>query len=77
MICEYCNKEIPSGESKCPTQHHNKSDAWYLLPILFGVIGGIIMYFVIHDENHKMAKKGFYVGLFLTVSFFILTWIIL
>ena len=44
-----------------------KSKAWYLLPILMGIIGGIIMYFVIKNEEPDMAKNGLILGVLLTV----------
>ena len=40
-----------------------RSNAWFLLPILFGVIGGIIAFFILrHDDPHK-AKNCLYLGL--------------
>jgi hypothetical protein len=33
------------------------SKLWYLLPILFGIIGGIIGYFLIRDRDRRMAKN--------------------
>jgi len=36
----------------------NPSKAWYLLPIFFGLLGGLIMFFVLKDENRQMAKNG-------------------
>ena len=45
---------------------------WYLAPIFLGVIGSIIMWFVVKDEDHpdapKMVRKGWIIGLVL--SFF-------
>ena len=43
------------------------SAAWYLMPIFLGLIGGLIMYFVLKDENRDMAKKGIILGFILTV----------
>ena len=43
------------------------SKAWYLLPIFFTIIGGLIMYLVLKDDDRKMAKKGLYLGIILTV----------
>lgn len=42
------------------------SKAWYLLPIFLGIIGGLIMFFVLKDEDRKMAKKGLILSLVLT-----------
>ena len=40
-----------------------RSNLWFLLPILFGVIGGIIAFFILrHDDPHK-AKNCLYLGL--------------
>jgi uncharacterized membrane protein YiaA len=48
------------------------SKAWYLLPIFFDIIGGLIMYLVLKDDNMPMAKKGLYLGIILTVVFVVL-----
>ena len=39
------------------------SNVWYLLPILLGIIGGIIGYIVIKAKDERMAKNILYVGL--------------
>lgn len=41
------------------------SVAWYLVPILLGLIGGLIMYFALRGRDKQMAKLGLIVG-FLT-----------
>ncbi len=50
------------------------SAAWYLAPILLGIIGSAIMWFVLKDEDHpdspKMVKKGWIIGIVLTVLHF-------
>ena len=42
-----------------------RSNWWYLLPIFFGIIGGIIAYFAIRKDDRKKAKKCIYLGLIL------------
>ncbi len=42
-----------------------RSNVWYLLPILFGVIGGIIAFFIIRKDDPRKAKNCLYVGLIL------------
>lgn len=42
------------------------SSLWYLLPIFFGIFGGLVMFFVLKDENRRMAKDGVILGAFLT-----------
>jgi hypothetical protein len=43
----------------------NRSGLWYLLPIIFGIIGGVIAWFVIKDDDPKKAKNCLYLGLVL------------
>ncbi len=47
------------------------SAAWYLAPIFMGVIGSAIMWYVLKDEDHpdspKMVRKGWVIGIILTV----------
>ena len=56
-----------------------RSNWWYLLPILFSIIGGVISYFVIKNDDLKKAKNCLCVGLVLSfgliggiISYFIL-----
>jgi len=50
------------------------SAAWYLAPIFLGIIGSAIMWYVLKDEDHpdspKMIKKGWVIGIILTVISF-------
>ncbi len=47
------------------------SAAWYLAPIFLGIIGSAIMWYVLKDEDHpdspKMVRKGWIIGIALTV----------
>ena len=43
-----------------------RSNWWYLLPIFFSLIGGIIAYFAIRRDDSKKAKNCLYLGLILT-----------
>jgi len=47
------------------------SAAWYLAPIFLGIVGSAIMWYVLKDEDHpdspKMVKKGWVIGIVLTV----------
>lgn len=46
-------------------QIKKRSSLWFLLPIIFNVIGGIIAYFVIKEDDPKKAKNCLYLGLVL------------
>lgn len=45
-----------------------RSGAWYILPILFGWIGGIIGYFAVRHDDPKLAKGVLILGIVLTVA---------
>lgn len=40
-----------------------RSNTWYLLPALFGIIGGIIAFLIIRKDDPKKAKNCLYVGI--------------
>ncbi|MFP6577177.1 MAG: hypothetical protein VB736_00120 [Candidatus Nitrosopelagicus sp.] len=42
-----------------------RSNWWYLVPIFLGVIGGIIAYFALRNDDQQKAKKCLYLGLIL------------
>ena len=42
-----------------------RSNWWYLLPIFLGIIGAIIAYFALRNDDRKKAKKCIYIGLIL------------
>ena len=51
------------------------SAAWYLAPIFLGIVGSAIMWYVLKDEDHpdspKMVKKGWVIGIILTLISFV------
>ena len=40
-----------------------RSKIWYILPIIFGIIGGIIAYFVVKNDDPKLGKNCLIVGI--------------
>ena len=44
----------------------SRSNWWYVLPILLGVVGGLISYFIIRSDDRQKAKNTLYLGLTLT-----------
>ena len=40
-----------------------RSNAWFLLPILFGMIGGIIAFFILRRDDPHKARNCLYLGL--------------
>ncbi len=41
----------------------SRSNAWFLLPIFLGLIGGIIAFFVLRHDDPRKAKNCLYLGL--------------
>ena len=44
-----------------------RSNAWFLLPIFFGIIGGIIAFFIIRHDDPRKAKNCLYLGIVLMI----------
>jgi FtsH-binding integral membrane protein len=41
----------------------SRSNAWFLLPIFFGIIGGIIAFFVLRQDDPQKARNCLYLGI--------------
>ena len=44
-----------------------RSNMWFLLPIFFGMIGGIIAYIVIRKNDSRKAKNCIYIGIIMMI----------
>jgi hypothetical protein len=51
------------------------SDAWYIVPLFFGLIGGLIGYLVVKEEDHDKADNLFVFGVFMSILYGIIAWI--
>ena len=40
-----------------------RSSAWYLLPILLGIIGGVVAFLIIRNDDPVKARNCLYIGL--------------
>lgn len=45
------------------SEPRTRSKAWYILPILMGIIGGIIAYFAVKKDDPKLGKNCLIVGI--------------
>jgi hypothetical protein len=50
------------------------SDAWYLLPIIFGLLGGVVGYIGVRDRDANMAERLLTIGIVVTVVVVIVSW---
>ena len=41
----------------------SRSNAWFLLPIFFGMIGGIIAFFILRRDDPHKARNCLYIGI--------------
>lgn len=46
-------------------QVKKRSSFWFLLPIIFNVIGGIIAFFIIKEDDPRKARNCLYLGIIL------------
>ena len=44
-----------------------RSNAWFLLPIFFGMIGGIIAFIILRKDNPHKARNCLYLGIIFMV----------
>ena len=44
-----------------------RSNAWFLLPIFFGIIGGVAAYFILRKDDPHKAKNCLYLGIILMI----------
>jgi hypothetical protein len=81
-IREFCGKlkrtqELQSAYTSSEVAIRvNPSDAWYLMPILLGFLGGIVAYVYVRDDDLEMAKNLFFVGIIPTFIYIILGWML-
>ena len=67
-----------AGDNKMNKKRRNSSNteniSWviYLIPVLFGILGGTITYFALKNTAPSTAKFTFIVGIVATVLYYIL-----
>ena len=49
------------------------SDAWYLVPLLFGILGGLIAYVATKDQDDGKATNFLILGIFSSAFTFFVT----
>jgi len=41
----------------------SRSNVWFLLPIFFGIIGGVIAFIVLRKDDSRKARNCLYLGI--------------
>ena len=74
VFCEHCGtsmsmaaQPVTSDAIPAPTPVKKVSSWWWLLPIFFGWIGGLIAWLVVKETDKKMAVTLLWVGIGLSV----------
>ncbi|MFH0929200.1 MAG: hypothetical protein V1818_02465 [Candidatus Aenigmatarchaeota archaeon] len=53
--------------TETPKEKKKPSRAWYLVPLFFGLIGGLVGYLVVKEDNRKMARNLLIIGIVITI----------
>ena len=77
--CPYCGSEVSEStksleQSSTPYRLYAKKPTalWYLLPLFFGLLGGIIAYVGIKGEDTEMADTLLFFGILWSAVLFVL-----
>ncbi|UCB60493.1 MAG: zinc ribbon domain-containing protein, partial [Candidatus Bathyarchaeota archaeon] len=82
IACPNCGKKlienlVPSSESSQKSQSDIKpTNSWYLVPLLLGLLGGILGYIAVRDEDREMADNLLFIGTIVTIIGFYVVWTI-
>lgn len=78
-FCANCGTKINSKAIICPSCgvrqaaiNEDVSSLWYLVPLFFGFIGGVVAWAVNKDRNPKKARNMMIFGILWTVLIFVL-----
>ena len=83
--CVRCGEEIDIKAEICPKcgvrqpvmpELYGVSSAWYLVPLFFGIIGGLIAWFVNKDRDPQKARNFLIFGIVWSIVLIAITWIL-
>lgn len=87
--CPQCGQKVPKDFQSCPycgwsstapspiTSVKKPTAWWYLVPILLALIGGLVGYIAVKDENKEMADTLLAIGIVMTVVNSLIIWALL
>jgi uncharacterized membrane protein len=75
-FCPNCGAEVAAERVEVPERARQKpTAAWYLVPFFFGILGGIVGYVAVKDDDKGMANNLLIFGIVWTFLWVIL-WLI-
>ncbi|GEM_PF-2504125 len=74
-------RDLPRSYTKMTDEEYyynyrDASGAWFLLPVFLGLIGGILMWLALRNEDPRKARDGLYVGIVFFILGVIIIWFI-
>jgi len=66
-ICQNCFNKLKREQMKERPSEIGPTRLLYLAPIFMGILGGILMYIAVKDDNREMANTGMIVGVIITI----------
>ena len=77
-VCPYCGWNMRETISHSSRVHHveKPTSFWYFAPLLFGLIGGLLGYVGVKDEDRNMADNLLGVGIMITFVEIFAIWVI-
>ena len=74
-VCTHCGRLVKEQLRSAANEEKlqkKRSGLWYLLPIFMSIIGGVIAYFVLKEDDPKLAKNCLILGIIITgIGFFV------
>ena len=67
------NAELTNGKNQSVLKNQKRSPFWYLLPIFFGILGGLIVFFILKNTDQQKAKRSLVIGIIFTLP--LVSWI--
>jgi RNA polymerase subunit RPABC4/transcription elongation factor Spt4 len=76
-ICPHCGRDPsqpPTYEYRSAEYYYQPSSAWYLAPLLFAILGGIIGYLGVKDDDKDMANNMLILGMVMSFIYALIGW---